>query len=303
MNKAKPKIVQNCTKFQIGSIPGHQPAEHLFVIKSIIAYYKLQNKMLILQCYDIKKYFDSENLKDAMNSLYYGIRGKLYNLIFELNRSSQIQIKTGVGLSKTIDVGPTVAQGSIGGGLISSCNLDYTVNKFFQDSTSEIFYHNLKLQPLIYQDDLGRFSSSIREAQDSNAKIEACMEGKLLDLHKDKSCFMMFGNSEQRDDFQKQIKDTPIKLYMEEMKEKAEEKYLGDIIHSGGTSTSVAETVKDRYGKIISGVFEICQVVDDARCQTVGGAKAGLELWESSYIPSLLNNCQTWIDISDETID
>jgi hypothetical protein len=121
--------------------------------------------------------------------------------------------------------------------------------------------------------------------------MEACMEGKLFDLHKNKSCFMMFGNSEQRDDFQKQIKDTPIKLYMEEMKENAEEKYLGDIIHSGGTSTSVAETVKDRYGKIISGVFEICQVVDDAICQTVGGAKAGLELWESSNIPSLLNNC------------
>ena len=93
------------------------------------------------------------------------------------------------------------------------------------------------------------------------------------------------------------------RLYMEEMKEKTKEKYLGDIIHSGGTSTSVAETVKDRYGKIISGVFEIRQVVDDSRCQTVGGAKAGLELWESSYIPSLLNNCQTWLDISDETID
>ena len=63
------------------------------------------------------------------------------------------------------------------------------------------------------------------------------------------------------DDYQKRIKDTPIKLYMEEMKEKAKEKYLGDIIHSGGTSTSVTETVKDRYGRILSGVFKICQVV------------------------------------------
>ena len=51
INKAKPKIVQNCSKFQIGSIPGHQPAEHLFVIKSIIALYQEQDKMLILQCY------------------------------------------------------------------------------------------------------------------------------------------------------------------------------------------------------------------------------------------------------------
>ena len=111
-----------------------------------------------------------------MNSLYnYGVKGKLYNLIYELNRSSKIQIKTSVGFTKSVDVGPSVAQGSIGGGLISRCNLDYSVDKVFQDSRTEIFYHDLKLQPLIYQDDLGRFSSSIREANDGNIRIEAFM--------------------------------------------------------------------------------------------------------------------------------
>ena len=68
-----------------------------------------------------------------MNALYnYGIKGKLYNLIYELNKSNQIRIKTSVGVTDSVEVGPTVAQGSIGGGLVSSCNLDYSVNKFFQ---------------------------------------------------------------------------------------------------------------------------------------------------------------------------
>ena len=303
INKAKPKIVQHCTKFQIGSIPGHQPAEHLFVMKSIIALYEEQDKMLILQCYDIKKYFDSENLRDAMNSLYnYGVRGKIYNLIYELNRSSQIQIKTGVGFTKSVDIGPSVAQGSIGGGLVSSCNLDYSVNRFFQDSEKEIYYRDIKLQPLIYQDDLARFSNSIREANDGNVKIEAVMEGKLLDLHKDKSCFLVFGNTKQKENFSTECSETPIKLYNERMKEKVREKYLGDMIDSGGNAASVAETVKDRYGKILNGIFEIRQVVEDSRCLMVGGAKAGIELWETSHIPSLLNNCQTWLDVSEETV-
>ena len=145
-----------------------QPLSQLSIstVKGIISYYKSLNKLLILQCFNIKKYFDSENLKDAMHSLYnYGIRGKLYNLIFELNKSNQIKIKTSVGMSESFEVGPTVAQGSIGGGLISSCNLDFTVNEYFQHSSSEVFYNNLRLQPLIYQDDLGKFSSSIEAVQ------------------------------------------------------------------------------------------------------------------------------------------
>ena len=93
INKAKPIMVKNCSKYQIGAIPGHQPAEHLFTIKSIISYFKRHNAVLFLQGFDIRKYFDSESLKDAMHSLYkYGVTGKLYNLIYELNKSNKIQI-------------------------------------------------------------------------------------------------------------------------------------------------------------------------------------------------------------------
>ena len=91
MEKAKPFILQNCSKFQIGAIPGHQPAEHLFTLKSVIGLFEEEKKTIILQCFDLKTYFDSENLKDAMNTLYRnGVKGKLYKLIYELNRSNEI---------------------------------------------------------------------------------------------------------------------------------------------------------------------------------------------------------------------
>ena len=51
------------------------------------------------------------------------------------------------------------------------------------------------------------------------------------------------------------------------------------------------------------GAFEIMQVVEDCRSQRVGGAKAGLDLWETAFIPSLLNNCETWVEASDNTIE
>ena len=87
------------------------------------------------------------------------------------------------------------------------------------------------------------------------------MEGKILDLHKDKSSFLVFGNKKQKEDFSTESLDNPIKLYNERMKEKVKEKYLGDMIDSGGNAASVAETVKDRYGRILSGIFEIRQGV------------------------------------------
>ena len=172
INKVKPTMIQSCTKYQIGAIPGHQAAEHIFTIKSIMSLFNEAGQPLILQCFDLKKYFDSENLKDAMNSLFEcGIRGKEYNLIYELNRQNRIQIKTSVGMSDTFTTGPIVSQGSIGGGLISALNLDYSVNKFFLNSNNEIFYHDVRLQPLIYQDDLGKFSASRMDAQAGNDKI------------------------------------------------------------------------------------------------------------------------------------
>ena len=46
-----------------------------------------------------------------MNSLYhFGVKGKVYNLIYELNKGNQIQIKTSVGMTDTFETGPTVSE-------------------------------------------------------------------------------------------------------------------------------------------------------------------------------------------------
>ena len=98
-------------------------------------------------------------------------------------------------MTECFKTGPTVSQGSIGGGTI---NLDFSKSSFFLESSNEIYYHNLKMLPLIYQDDLGKFSSSRMDAivQAGNDRIESCMETKLLDLHNHKSWFILIGNKE-----------------------------------------------------------------------------------------------------------
>ena len=78
INEAKDKIIGNMSKFQLGTKPGHRAQEHLFVMRSVIALYELCGQALILQLYDISKFFDREMLADCMETLYNnGIRGKL----------------------------------------------------------------------------------------------------------------------------------------------------------------------------------------------------------------------------------
>ena len=48
---------------------------------------------------------------------------------------------------------------------------------------------------------------------------------------------------------------------------------------------------------------EIKAIVEDCRSTVLGGLKVGIDIWEATYIPSLLNNCSTWMEIRQSTID
>ena len=101
-----------------------------------------------IQLLDLIKYFDSESVLDIQNELYKAkINGKLYRLLYELNKESRIRVKTSVGISESKETNEIVTQGSIEAGLISSSNLGSGVEDFFSSSESEISYGPLPFQP------------------------------------------------------------------------------------------------------------------------------------------------------------
>ena len=304
IEKAKPKIIQKCSKFQIGGLPGHQSAEHLFTLKSLIALFSSQEEAIIVNCFDLKKYFDSEVLIDAMDNLYKsGIKGKLYRLIYEVNKSNLIQIKTPVGVTSKFRTGGNVTQGSVGGGLISSLNLDIPIQSFFKNSEHEVSYGSIHLSPIIYQDDLARVASSVMSAQAGIDRVEVCMETKMLDLHDEKSCFLVFGNGKSEQVMKKELLKAPLTLYGKPMVQKEKEKYLGDYLHCKGLAASVKATVDARAAALKSGAIEVRAIVEDCRSACLGGLSVGLEIYEMAYIPALLNNSQTWMEIDTESVE
>ena len=305
VDKSKQKIIQKCSKFAIGGIPGHRPQEHLFTAKSVISLYEYLDIPLFLQTFDISKYFDREILRDAMDSLFEaGITGKLYRLWFMMNKDSQICVKTGFGMTDTAPTGENVAQGSIGGGIISALNLDKTVGGHFKGADSEVSYGTTRLSPLLYQDDAMNFSTSVEGAQKSNILMGQAIKMKQLNLNVDKCAAVVFGRKKKVEKIRKFIQDNrSLSINGLEVKLKTEEKYLGDYFHSGGLAKSVEATVNKRFGAALNSIIELKCVVDDFRMHTLGGLISGLDIFNLAIFPALMYNSETWLSISKKTIE
>ena len=61
---------------------------------------------------------------------------------------------------------------------------------------------------------------------------------------------------------------------------------------SGGLSDSVQATVLKRKGQVVTSILETKAVIEDCR------SNAGFDIWELAILPFLLNNSDTWVEIS-----
>ena len=129
------------------------------------------------------------------------------------------------------------------------------------------------------------------------------METKLLDFNLDKSCYLVVGKPEVRKIMAKQLESAPLTLSGFPMKETAQEKYLGDYIHQNGNPDSVLATIKARPVLVSSAINEIRSVLEDCRINVVGGLCAGIDIWELSVIPFLLNNSSVWAEMPKGAYD
>ena len=192
---AKEKMMQNMSKFQIGSKSGHRPEENVFVMTSFLIMCEKYKKCVILQLMDYSKLFDRESLKDCLSEIYRNeVKGKLYRLFYQMNKKNVIQVKTPVGVSETADTNEGLGQGGIESVFLSAVSLDGGSSDMFKDSSQEVFYGDIKLAPLLYMDDSSRFAYNVLSAQAGFIKMDHMAKGKLLDYNMKKMAYMVFGS-------------------------------------------------------------------------------------------------------------
>ena len=172
-----------------------------------------------------------------------------------------MRVKTAVGLTEYAEVGEIIGQGTGGGALVSAANLDGGVSEYFNESGDEIYYGNIRLQCILFQDDIIRLSSSVSNAKAGNAKLQVMANSKCLEMHPDKTVFVSLGIKKQIKAIEEEVNRSPIYSNNFVTKKKVEEKWLGDKIHEEGLEKSVEATIKMRSGKIMAAIYEVKAIV------------------------------------------
>lgn len=299
----KPIISDNISPFQIGAMPGHRVQEHLFSIKSVIAMKESNKESVALLISDLAKYFDSESLTDVLDELYkLNVRGRLYKLVYELNKNTRIKVRTNVGETKEILTGENVAQGSLEGSLISSGAIGKGVEDFFEGSEYEASYGPLTLNPFQLQDDILRLCEDTESAQKGNYRLETMAELKLLSFNLEKCKVVIMGEKTAKEKLEDEFTKKPPTLNGKAIEISNHEPYLGDVLGSN-VSESITLTIKRRTGLIKKSIFEIKAIVEDSRSQVNGGIETGLLLWKSCVLPYMLCNSSSWLQMKQKDID
>ena len=129
-----------------------------------------------------------------------------------------------------------------------------------------ILHHQIEYTA--YQDDIGKPSGGVREAQAHMVKISHMFQDKGLEAHQDKTCYILFkGNMKDVVKIEKELQINPIMFDRFTMNRKVKDKSLGQILHQDGLAASAAATIEDRAGRFKGAIFEIRSVIKEFSLQ------------------------------------
>ena len=290
--------------YQIGGMPGHCREEHLVVVKSMIQMLLSRGEGCLVHLADFEKFFDSENLKGIMGSLYDSkVNQKAYRIWFKLNKKAVICVKSASGLSEKAEAGEICPQGGFGGALVSGHDLARGCQNYFVSSQDEVNYERVRTNPQLYQDDWLRVANSVNAARVGMMKLLCMIREKQLTCHKDKTCFVVIGNKRYISKVKKEVEKNPIMLGSQETKPSKEEMYLGDVLAEGSSlAASTRDTVDKRIARARGAIREVKSVMEDFRMQAIGGMAGAWDLWKAGICASLLANSGTWVKLEKEDI-
>ena len=257
-----------------------------------------------LSTYDMSKFFDIQRWDDStVTMISSGVKGELLRLYEAITRNNKMQVLTPAGLSKWFSTKHLTPQGSSYGALVSSLNLDFSVNQVMR--VMEQFLSNfntVQLRSLQFQDDIAKLSTNRQECQVSQEIIAEMIESKQLVLNKDKCKVMVIGDFSEAEEVRKDLAADPIVMAEHEVKPGTEEKYLGDYITNSSVEDSVDFTVQMRLKEVAGPIIEILALAEDIKSCYIGPVSTAIVLWESIIIKKLLNNASSWVGIKPSTI-
>ena len=171
---------------------------------------------------------------------------KIYRLLYALNKNTRFSVLTPVGMTEERSRGEGLGQGTGEGALISAVSLDGGVRSYFNNNEMEASYGDVKMAPVLFQDDVARLAENVDTAQWGNDCMEVLAETKLLDYNLEKSCYVVMGSKKARSEVNKKLDEKPLLLCGKPMQRERQGKYLGDWLSEDDLNASAAVTVNKR---------------------------------------------------------
>ena len=288
------KIDANLSDANVGARKGRNIRDNLFVVHAITNSIKRGSEEAVDICaYDAEKCFDALWTYECINDLYEaGLQNDRLTLLFKMNQSAQVAIKTPHGITERVSILNIIMQGTTWGSLFCTTTMDKLPQKIYKDTSLLYMYKGLvSVPPLEMVDDILTVEKCGLTALAMNAEVNSFIEQKKLKLSKEKCVQIHVGKK----------CETCEKLYVhgEYMKEAHEVKYLGDYIHvNGKPSSTIGHRVKRGYA-IVAQIFALLSDLPVGNLRV----EIGLALRQAWLINGILFNSEVWHSVSSGQIE
>ena len=154
------EIESSMSDSNIGARKDQNIKNHLFVLYGVINSVIKESESGVDICiYDIEKCFDSLWLEDVLIDFYDSLPDEKHDdklaLVYEANKNNFVAVKTGVGLTKRVNMQNIVTQGGTFGPLECSNSIDKVGLKSYSEGKNIFLYKKMvKIPPLGYIDDI-----------------------------------------------------------------------------------------------------------------------------------------------------
>ena len=275
--------VMTFTQAQAGGKKGSSTADHVFILRNIIALAKAEKREIIITYYDVEKAYDRADTDDMMYSMSKSnVKGKVWRLTKALNTELTAKVNTKAGLTREIT---RETGGKQGGKLIVPLfakMMDNVAEDMLENDELGIKIGEIKIPALLFVDDLITLAEGYKQQEKTLTAVDEFSIQHKLSWGAGKCNTMEIGSHKE--------KKSSWKLGEKEIVKCQTYKYLGEKISRDGKND---ENIDERCEKVKTTVRGITTFCKNEIVKRIG-TKVILQLHEAETVPTLLYNSETW---------
>ena len=294
-NRQRSRLEGGISKFQTGGITNKSTVDNSVVFNATIDYNNFINSETYVFFADAYKCFDKLDLKTSLIDLYEILGEHEAKLFYNLNKKAIITIQTPVGDTNPIEVHEIVKQGTIYGPILCDINTD-KVNTVGSRNITTIG-PNIQCMSLIYVDDIQHGGSHLKsiERAASNCSSMEQLRKYIFNNEVEKTAFMIINAKKDS----KNIQELKTQVKRGKIKRTTEYKYVGNWYNEKYNHDT---SIKAKASKVPGMIVQMKYYGDTYKVGNMA-FQVRLEIFESTVIPTIYHNVETWSKITGKEIE